>query len=54
MNQACWCPNSQRRFDWLRDAILEQLTPRDFIEHLWVAEFIEGRGKRSDCAVTNP
>ena len=35
--------DSQRRFDWLRDAILEQLKPRDFIEHIWVAEFIGGQ-----------
>jgi hypothetical protein len=35
-------PDSQRRFSCLRDAILEQLKPRDFIEHMWVAEFIGG------------
>ena len=35
--------DSQRRFSWLRDAILEQLKPRDFIEHMWVAEFIGGQ-----------
>jgi hypothetical protein len=34
--------DSQRRFSCLRDAILEQLKPRDFIEHMWVAEFIGG------------
>jgi hypothetical protein len=34
--------DSQRRFSCLRDAILEQLKPRDFIEHMWVAEFIAG------------
>src|SRR6266852_1018321 len=34
--------DSQRRFNCLRDAILEQLKPRDFIEHMWVAEFIGG------------
>ena len=34
--------DSQRQFGGLRDAILEQLKPRDFIEHMWVAEFIAG------------
>ena len=33
---------SQRRYAALRDAVLQQLTPRDFVEHMWAAEIIEG------------
>ena len=32
---------SQRRYSSVRDAILEQLGPRDFVEHMWTAEIVE-------------
>jgi hypothetical protein len=34
--------DSQWRHTALRNAILEQLKPRDFIEHMWAAEIIQG------------
>ena len=33
---------SQWRYTALKNAILERLKPRDFIEHMWAAEIIEG------------
>ena len=32
---------SQRRYNSVRDAVLEQLSPRDFVEHMWAAEIVE-------------
>jgi hypothetical protein len=32
---------SQRRYNSVRDAVLEQLRPRDFVEHMWAAEIVE-------------
>ena len=43
MNQACWCPILSAGSTGCVTRILEQLKPRDFIEHMWVAEFIEGQ-----------
>jgi hypothetical protein len=34
--------DSQHRYTALRNSLLEQLGPRDFIEHMWAAEIIEG------------
>jgi hypothetical protein len=34
--------DSQRRYSAVRDAVLEQLKPHDFVEHMWAAELIDG------------
>ena len=32
---------SQRRYSTVRDALLKQLRPGDFVEHMWAAEIVE-------------
>ena len=32
---------SRRRYNLVRDAVLEQLRPRDFVEHMWAVEIVE-------------
>ena len=32
---------SQRRYSTVRDAVLKQLRPGDFVEHMWAAEIVE-------------
>jgi hypothetical protein len=34
--------DSQWRYTALKNSVLEQLKPRDFIEHMWAAEIIQG------------